>query len=158
MSTVNILDRGIHVLSDNDTVSLPAEGNGRFARARAVLRRRWLYVAVAAAVAIGGTVAASSVQAASAQSAPAACLSGYVCLVLSPSGTGNVALVAAAQTQEFPSPGLAVTELYNQTSDVYCLEENASNGATIFGVIDPGSTETTSYTVQIVFPGPACPG
>jgi hypothetical protein len=115
MSTVNILDRGIHVLSENDTVSLPAEGNGRFARARAVL-------------------------------------------VLSPSGTGNVALVAAAQTQEFPSPGLAVTELYNQTSDVYCLEENASNGATIFGVIDPVSTETTSYTVQIVFPGPACPG
>jgi hypothetical protein len=112
---------------------------------------------VVAAALLAGIITAVSGPAATAQTTPAACLSGYVCLVLSPSGTGNVALIAASKSQTFPNPGLPVTELANKTATVYCLEERLSNGAPFDTAIAAGTTKTVSVRMLDVFPGPVCP-
>jgi hypothetical protein len=127
---------------------------GRTAR---ILRRRWLYASAMAPVLLAGIITAVSAQAAAMQTAPAACLSRYVCLVLSPSGTGNVALVAAHKGQAFPRPGLPVAELSNKTTTAYCLLERLNNGVVLFSAIPAGSTQTVSVNVLDAFPGPICP-
>jgi len=120
------------------------------------LRHRWLYMSAVAAALLAGVITVVSGPAA-AQTAPPACLSGYVCLVLSPSGTGNVALVAATKSQTFPKPGLPVTELANNTSTLYCLFERLSNGATTYSSISAGSTQNVSVHMLDVLPGSTCP-
>jgi len=129
------------------------------ARVGRIMRRRRVYgSAAAAAVLTAGAITAVGVTAASAQSTPVACAPGYVCLILSPAGTGNVALVAAGQWQDFPAPaGLPVTGLANNTSTLYCLAYKLSNGSFTHGTIAAGSSQTTSITMLSVFPGPICP-
>lgn len=141
------------MLNGNITVPDSTTAESRLARTGRALRRRWLYLSVAAATAIAGITA---VQAATAQAAPSACLSGYLCLVLSPSGTGNVALVTAGQVQQFPSSGLPVTQLVNNTTDLYCLEE-INNGFTFFTSIAAGTTKNVTTSIVEVNPGSTCP-
>jgi hypothetical protein len=101
---------------------------------------------------------AVGVSAASAQSTPAACAPGYLCLALSPADTGNVALVAAGHWQDFALPtGLPVTELANNTTTLYCIQYKLSNGILINSTIPAGSTQAASYKMLSVSPGPVCP-
>jgi hypothetical protein len=145
------------MLNGEQLNSQPKTGNRLASRVgRGLRRRRWYMGAVAGALA-AGIIGAVSGPAAVAQTSPSACLSGYVCLVLSPSGTGNVALVAASTSQAFPSPGLPVTELANKTATLYCLEEKLSNGSTVDTSISAGSTVTVSASMLDAFPGPVCP-
>jgi hypothetical protein len=146
------------MLNRIDTIPQPDKTVDRLAaRAARVLRRRWLYMNAMATALLAGIITVVPGQAATAQTTPAACLSKYVCLVLASKGTGNVALVAARQSQMFPSPGLAVTELSNKTTTAYCLLERLSSGAILFGAIPAGSTQTVSVNMLAVFPGPICP-
>jgi len=140
-------------MSDRLPVSRLAGRVGR------IVRRRPAYAgAAAAAVLAAGAVTAIGVTAASAQSAPAACAPGYLCLALSPAGTGNVALVAAGHWQDFALPtGLPVTELVNNTTTLYCITYKLSNGAQINSMIAAGSTQAVSYKMLGVSPGPICP-
>jgi hypothetical protein len=125
---------------------------------RIVRRRRAYACAAAAAVLAAGAVTAVGVNAASAQSAPTACAPGYLCLALSPAGTGNVALVAAGHWQDFALPtGLPVTELVNNTTTLYCIEYKLSSGVLMNSTIAAGSTQATSYKMLSVSPGPICP-
>jgi hypothetical protein len=143
---------GDHPIFEPKTADRLASRTGRR------LRRRWWYLSVLAAPLLAGIITAVSGPASAAQqTTPSACLSKYVCLVLSPSGTGNVALVAASKSQAFPSAGLPVTELANKTATTYCLEEKLSNGAILFTAIGAGSTKTVSVKMVDVFPGPVCP-
>jgi hypothetical protein len=145
------------MLNGDYTVPQPTTANRVASRMGRGLRRRW-YLSVVAAALLAGIITAVSGPAAAAQTTtPRACLSGYVCLVLSPSGTGNVALVAASKSQAFSMPGLPVTELANKTTTFYCLEEKLSNGAIIDTAIFAGSTKTVSVRMLDVFPGPVCP-
>jgi hypothetical protein len=150
---------GDHLISRRRMANRLASRTGRG------LRRRWWYLSVVAAAllagiitAVSGPAAAVSGPAPAAQTTtPSACLSKYVCLVLSPSGTGNVALVAASKSQNFASPGLPITKLANKTTTTYCLVEKLSNGAIFDTAIAAGSTETVSVGMLSVSPGPVCP-
>ena len=133
-------------------------GTGRLATGagRIVRHRRACAITVAAAVLAAGGATGVSATAAFAQSGPAACASGYFCLALSPAGTGNVALVAAGQQQQFASPGLPVTQVVNNTTTFTCLFVRYSNGAETLEGLPAGYNSTVSYSVLDVFPGPTC--
>jgi hypothetical protein len=149
---------GIYMLNRTDIILQPDKTANRLAaRTARVLRRRWLYMIATATALLAGAITVVSAQAATVQTTPAACLSRYVCLVLSPGGTGNVALVAARQGQTFSSPGLPVTELSNKTTTEYCLLERLKSGAIFFSTISAGSTQTVAVSMLDVFPGPICP-
>jgi hypothetical protein len=148
------------MLSGDQSIPQPKTINRLASRAGRTLRRRWYMGVVAGALAagiIGAVSGPAAVAQTTAQTTPSACLSGYVCLVLSPSGTGNVALVAASKSQAFASPGLPVTELANKTATLYCLEEKLSSGSIADTSISAGSTKTVSVKMLDVFPGPTCP-
>jgi hypothetical protein len=145
------------MLNGDYTMPQPTTANRLASRIGRGLRRRW-YMSVMAAALLAGVITAVAGPAAAAQTTtPAACLSGYVCLALSPSGTGNVALVASSKSQAFPNAGLPVTELANKTATFYCLTERLSSGAILSTGISAGSTEKVSVRMLDVFPGPVCP-
>jgi hypothetical protein len=145
------------MLNGDRTTSQPMTANRLGSRIGRGLRRWWYMCALAAALIAGIITAVSGPAAAAGQATPSACLSKYVCLVLSPSGTGNVALVAATKSQTFATPGLPVTELANKTTTIYCLEEKLSNGTITNTTISAGTTKTVSVKMLDVFPGPVCP-
>jgi hypothetical protein len=145
------------MLNRDSTMPQPKTANRLVSRTARGLRRRWWYMSVVTAALLAGIFTSVSGPAAATQTTPPACISGYVCLVLSPSGTGNVALVASSKSQAFSRPGLPVTELANKTATVYCLEERLSNGALFDTSISAGSTETAKVGMLDVFPGPVCP-
>jgi hypothetical protein len=127
--------------------------------ARRIPRHRWPYLSAVAAAALAATVITITTgHAASAQTAPAACQSGYLCLALSPSGTGNVALIASGQSQQFPSPnGIPITEIVNNATIGYCTLSQVSGEGTDYGYIPAGTTQVISENMIAVSPGPVCP-
>jgi hypothetical protein len=139
-----------HAVQEKGIGGRLAMGAGRIMRHR----RACATAAAAAVLAAAGVTGVSAV--AAAQSAPAACASGYFCLALSPAGTGNVALVAAGQQQAFASPGLPVTQLVNNTTTFTCLFVRYSNGAETLEGVPVGYDSTVSYSVLDIFPGPTC--
>lgn len=147
------------MIGDPANVAQPEQPEKAAARPSRILRRRWPYLAAVAATAlVTSIITATSGHAASAQAAPPACVSGYLCLALSPSGTGDVALVTSGQTQEFPAQtGLPITEIVNNTTIYYCTSYKVSSGGTSTGEIAPGATQVVSESMLEVFPGPTCP-